>query len=122
MKQLIIMGSIALLLGGTSVAFATPPDSIAISMDSTHFLSVEVHHPVKQWPSAHFISRITVELNGKTIITQDFTSQSSQEWQYASYQLNDAKQGDKITVVAECSLFGKAAVDYTVPALNAGGG
>jgi hypothetical protein len=108
---------IAAILLFAGPALATPPDSIAVSLDSTHLLSVDVHHPVKKWPSEHFIIRITVALNDKTVITQTFGSQTSQEWQSVWYQVNDAKPGDKIAVTAECSVLGKLTVNYVVPPL-----
>lgn len=114
-------GLLALLVFSTP-ALAHPPDSIAVSIDSTQFLSVEVHHPVKQWPSDHFVKQVTVTLNSAPIITQDFKSQSSQEWQYVYYRVIDAKPGDRISVSAECSLFGKLTVNYVVPTPDAGGG
>jgi YbbR domain-containing protein len=110
-----------LFVGLAATAWATPPDSIGLSIDSTHFLTVDVHHPVKQLGTAHYINQITVALNGVNIITQNFKSQSSLEWQEAYYQLIDAKEGDKITVTATCSIFGKLSTTLIVPALSSGG-
>lgn len=121
MRRATLFAAALLFVGLAATAWATPPDSIALSIDSTHFLTVDVHHPVKQLGTAHYISQITVALNGVTIITQNFKSQSSLEWQEAYYQLIDAKEGDKITVTATCSLFGKLSTTMVVPALSGGG-
>ena len=120
MKLTIALVAIVFFAGLAATAWATPPDSIALSIDSTNFLSVEIHHPVKQLGTAHYINQITVALNGATIITQNFKSQSSLEWQEAYYQLIDAKEGDKITVTAACSLTGKLSETLVVPALSGG--
>jgi hypothetical protein len=121
LRRTILFAVTLLFVGLTASAWATPPDSIALSIDSTHFLTVEVHHPVKQLGTAHYIGQITVALNGVTIITQNFKSQSSLEWQEAYYQLIDAKEGDKITVTAKCSLFGQLSATLVVPPLSGGG-
>ena len=120
MKSTIALAAIVFLAGLAAPVWATPPDSIALSIDSTSFLSVEIHHPVRQLGSAHYISQVTVALNGKTIITQDFKSQSSLEWQYVYYRVIDAKEGDKIAVTAACSLTGKMSETLVVPASSGG--
>ena len=120
MKSTITVAAILLFVALAAPARATPPDSIALSIDSTGYLAVEIHHPVRQLGSAHYISQVTVALNGKTIITQDFKSQSSLEWQYVYYRVVDAKEGDKITVTAACSLTGKLSETLVVPALSGG--
>lgn len=121
MRRTTLFAVALLLVGLAATAWAHPPDSIAISIDSTHFLTVQVHHPVKQLGTAHYLSQITVDLNGQTVITQNFKSQSSLEWQMAYYQLIDAKEGDKITVTAKCSLYGQLSTTLIVPALSGGG-
>lgn len=114
--QLAIALSILALVIMMNPVYAHPSDSIAVALDSTGFLSVEVHHPLKNYPSpGHYISQVTVSLNGKTIITQNFRRQSSKEWQYVYYRLIDAQPGDKIGVTATCSILGKQSVSYTVP-------
>jgi hypothetical protein len=118
LKSTIALGAILLFVGLAAPAWATPPDSIALSIDSTGFLSVEIHHPVKQLGTEHYINKVTVALNGVTIITQSFKSQSSLEWQYVCYRVIDAKEGDKLTVTAGCSIFGKLSETLTVPALG----
>jgi len=120
LRRTTLFAAALLFVGLAATAWAHPPDSIAISIDSTHLLTVDVHHPVKQLGTPHFLARITVELNGQTVITQDFKSQSSLDWQEAYYQLIDAKEGDKITVTATCSVFGKLSTSLVVPALSGG--
>ncbi len=122
MKSILLLGVALLCLGLAGPALAHPPDSIAIAIDSTGFLSVEIHHPVRVYPSNHYLAKATIALNGSTVINQEFKSQSSQEWQYVYYRLIDAKPGDKISVTGECSLVGKLTVDYIVPAFDTGGG
>ena len=118
MKRLSLLAVSAVLLALSGTASAHPPDSIAVSVDSTHFLMVEVHHPVKTWPGEHYVAKVTVNLNGKPVVTQNFSSQSSQDWQYCYYLVNDAQPGDKVSVTAACSMFGKLTVDHVVPKLE----
>jgi len=101
-----------LLLAGT--ALGTPPDSIAVSIDSSNVVQVDIHHPVKSTDPGHFIKTVTVSLNGKTAIVQSFLSQTDLDWQRASYVIRDAKKGDKLTITAVCSYFGQLARTITV--------
>ena len=101
-----------LLLVGT--ALATPPDSIAVSIDSSSIVTVGIHHPVKSTDPGHFIKTITVSLNGKTVIVQSLLSQTDLSWQRTSYLIRDAKKGDKLAVTAVCSYFGQLSKTITV--------
>jgi desulfoferrodoxin (superoxide reductase-like protein) len=113
MKRASLFGTVLILLAIAGPLLAHPPDSIAVSVDSTRFLSVDVYHSVQS--ADHYIARISVSLNGKLTITQNFSSQSSEAEQYAYYRLVDAKPGDKVSVTAECNIFGRKTVDYIVP-------
>ncbi len=90
-----------------SQTIAHPADSIQIDFDSTYNLKVKIHHPVKKFPSDHYINQVTVKLNDKEIIKQVFKTQTDKEWQNVNYLVIDAKPGDKISVTAVCSIFGK---------------
>jgi|UniRef100_A0A7C6A7S8 hypothetical protein len=107
MKNLSLIGSIIFLLLSLSQTLAHPADSIEISFDSSSTLTIKIHHPVKKFPSDHYINQVTVKLNDKEIIKQIFKTQTNREWQNVIYTVIDAKPGDKIIVTALCSLFGK---------------
>jgi len=87
--------------------FAHPPSGLELEFDPIeHILTIVILHPVKDF-SKHYIYKITVELNEKEIIRQEFKIQSNKEEQEAIYMIIDAKEGDKITVTAYCNISGK---------------
>jgi len=94
-----------LFLGGG--AFAHPPSSIVLSFDyDTQILNITVPHGVSNPQGDHYIDFLTVSLNGKEIITQQFFSQAEGREQVALYKIVDAKKGDTIQVYARCNKFG----------------
>lgn len=101
-----------LLLAGT--ALATPPDSIAVSIDANSIVQVSIHHPVRSTDTGHYIKTVMVTLNGKTVVVQSFLSQTDLDWQRTSYRIRDAKKGDKLAVTAVCSYFGQLSNTITV--------
>jgi hypothetical protein len=122
MKYSIFSSLILSLILIAGSAEATPPDSIKIKLDSTSTLSVIVFHPVKKNPSNHYIKEVLVKLNGVEIIKQDFQSQTDTKRQNVKYILIDAKPGDKITVTADCSLYGEVTQMLALPSEKSGGG
>ena len=98
---------VLVLLLSINAVFAHPPSGLELEFDPIeHILTIVILHPVKDF-SKHYIYKITVELNEKEIIRQEFKIQSNKEEQEAIYMIIDAKEGDKITVTAYCNISGK---------------
>jgi desulfoferrodoxin (superoxide reductase-like protein) len=108
---------IALLLTiAAGQLLASPPDSIRLSFDTTsHTLSVAVFHTSRNI-SAHHINKITVALDDKLVITQEFASQTSNTEQDASYTIIDAGPNTKLTVDAFCNIYGQGTETLVIPA------
>lgn len=95
---------------------AHPADSIKMTFDSTGtILTIQVYHSVKN-PNNHYISSITVDINGKEIVKQNFFRQGDSVMQVALYKIIDSKEKDKINVSTQCNIVGKkkATLIYTV--------
>jgi len=99
----IIIAMLGIFISG---ALAHPPDSLRLSLDSTQLLTIQVFHPVKN-PVKHYINKVVVDLNGKTIIEQSLSSQTDNKVQELIYKIIDAKVKDKITVTANCNITGR---------------
>jgi desulfoferrodoxin (superoxide reductase-like protein) len=101
---------------------AHPPKGVVLEYDSeTSILSISVTHSVNN-SSKHYVSKVTVELNGKEIIEQKFKRQTSGEIQEVVYKVIDAKEGDKIAVTAYCNISGKKKAGLEVMAQEGDGG
>ena len=97
----------------TASALAHPPDSLSMRLDSTGLLTINIFHPVKD-QAKHYINKVLVELNGKTIIEQSLNSQTDKNVQDIIYKIIDAKAKDKIAVTAYCNITGKKKYTLTV--------
>jgi desulfoferrodoxin (superoxide reductase-like protein) len=100
-----------------TVLFAHPASSIKADYKAADkSLAVNVTHLISKSkntdPTKHFIKEITVSLNGTLIEKKTFTSQKGDN-QIATFNVN-AKKGDKINIVAVCSLAGSKMVDVVV--------
>lgn len=121
MKLSLFVGGIIGLFIMVSPLSATVPDSVGLSFDTTeHILKVRVFHPVKNTVD-HHIGKMSVVLNGKEIITQQFNNQTNKGEQDVAYTIIDAKPSDKISVTAICSIFGKKNGILTLPSPKSGG-
>jgi desulfoferrodoxin (superoxide reductase-like protein) len=93
---------------------AHPPQSLKLEFDTeTSVLSVTVNHNVND-ATRHYIKQVEVELNGQKIIEQSFKKQVNNEEQQVCYRIIDAKQGDRISVEAYCSISGKKKAQLVV--------
>lgn len=91
----------------SSPAFAHSPTDIIFNYDArTKILSVGVAHSVED-AQKHFIKEITIKVNGKEGIEQQFASQVNINVQAASYAQVDLKKGDIIEVLAVCNKSGQ---------------
>lgn len=108
MKKALLLG-LFVFFGLSTLAYAHPPSDIKISFDpQTKILSAVILHDVSN-PSAHFIKKVDVALNGKEIIEQSISRQDNFGTQTVSYLIPDAKEGDLFSVEGYCSISGKLA-------------
>ena len=114
-RELFAILPVIILVFAVTPALAHPPESIDLSIDSASVLTVSVKHPAKK-ATEHYISKITVELNGNHIIGQNFRHQTDLDGQDVYYVVIDAGPGDKLSVTGECSIYGNLKVDFAIPA------
>lgn len=90
-----------------SQSLAHPPVKVRLQYNpGTRRLTVGLPHHVKDIEK-HYISKIIVKLNGKEIISQIFSVQSSLKTHQAGYFVPSAKPGDVFEVTATCNQYGK---------------
>lgn len=107
MRRWMALTSILVVVGLAGAAFGHAPKALDLAFDvETHLLRVNVSHTVRD-AGKHYVNKITVELNGKKIIEQQFRSQEDKERQEAVFKIIDAKVGDEITVTAVCNISGR---------------
>ena len=116
--SLLVLASLAVCIAAP--AAATPPTDIVLAYDNaTGQLSATITHPVPN-PDAHYIRNVLVQLNGRTVINADYTSQPTKDTFTYTYPIQ-AQPGDTISVTATCSLFGSLTKSMTVPGPGATG-
>ena len=99
---------------------ATPPSDIIITFDlANKTVTANIMHEVKDVLD-HYINQIIVKLNGKKIITQLASTQTSNEAQTVIYVIPGLKIGDVVSIDADCIKYGdltkEATVKETTPA------
>ena len=97
-----------------STIYAHPPSEIAATYNSnTEAVQAIITHPVND-PESHFIEKVEILLNGEKIIEDEFIRQENKDNQTIYYTINaDVRSGDKILVVAYCSISGKSEQEIT---------
>ena len=109
----IVAAAIVLLVVG--IASATPPDRIRLNyVDSTGTLTIAVHHPTF-YAAAHHVTTIVVMLNDSLVTVQRFSGQTNNQEQDTQCVVPGARPGDRLTVTAVCSLFGKRTETLVLP-------
>jgi desulfoferrodoxin (superoxide reductase-like protein) len=93
-------------------AFCDQPQSIFVVIKEGG-IDVVVTHPTSL-PEEHYIQRIEISLNGKIVAQKDFTSQTDERTQQASFDFLATKKGDTLEITAYCSSFGKLKKKLTV--------
>ena len=94
---------------------ATPPDRIRlIYSDSTGMLRIAVHHPTF-YPAAHHIAKVAVMLNDSVVLVQQFSRQTNNQELDMECPVAGAKPGDRLSVTAICSIFGKRTETLLLP-------
>jgi len=103
MKKIMLLAFVFL----PCLVFSHPPSDIVISYDLLKSeVSVVIEHSVKN-PKEHYIYEIEVFVNDKKVIRQDTTAQINNKEQSLLYIIPGLKNGDKITVWAECNKGGE---------------
>jgi hypothetical protein len=107
MKKIVLLFGFFVFFVFSAVAYAHPPSDIKITFDpKTKILNAQIIHDVSN-PSAHYIKKVDVSLNGKEIIEQSISRQDNLDSQTVSYFIPDAKVGDIFSVEGYCSISGK---------------
>jgi len=95
-------------------AIAHPPKKIKLNFNKeTKMLTADIIHKVKD-VDTHYISSITIYINGEEIITKAFENQSDKMDEKLEFVLDKVKSGDVIKFKAKCNKFGKKTAKYTV--------
>ncbi len=109
-----VVAAFVLLAAGS--VLATPPDRIRLSYsDSSRTLTIAVHHPTF-YVAAHHVATIAVRLNDSLVVLQRFSDQTNKQEQDTECLIPGAQPGDRLTVTAVCSLFGKRTETFVLPA------
>ncbi len=91
----------------TSLAYAHPPQDIEVSYNKgDDILKVVVSHHVSN-PQKHFIENIKITRDENIILDKDFAYQTDNNTQSIDIKPLGLKAGDKITIEAECIIYGK---------------
>ena len=107
MKKIVLLFGFFVFFVLLAEAYAHPPSDIQITFDpKTKILNAVIIHDVSN-PSAHFIKKVDVSVNGKEIIQQNISRQDNFNTQAVNYLIPDAKEGDLFSVEAYCSISGK---------------
>lgn len=94
--------------------FAHAPKKVILSYDQeSGKLNVSVPHPVKNVDS-HYIESLAVTVDGESIITLDYTAQSSLESNDVEIEIPDLKSGSVIEVKAVCNKMGSKKGSLTI--------
>lgn len=90
-------------------AGAHAPKEVTLSYDrAKQTLEVRISHSSKD-PAAHYIGKVELKKNGKTISTVEYRNQPPQDSFLYSYPLEVAP-GDTVEVKASCNIFGSKTV------------
>lgn len=80
-------------------------------------LKVKALHPVSN-PATHFVKSISVLLNGQAIAVKAFDRQYDPDFQEWEFKFDPATvslpQGGKLTVISECSIYGKKKTEVRI--------
>jgi hypothetical protein len=99
-----------------SVFFADPPKNVDLSYDlNSKVLTVDVKHPVNASDiKVHYIKLLNVSVNGKSINKIVLKGpQQSVAGIIETFPI-ELKSGDKVSVMAECSLMGQKTGKLTI--------
>jgi outer membrane receptor for Fe3+-dicitrate len=113
-RQKLMVLSIMMLAGMAGSVQAHPSTSITVRYDAaTAQVAVEAQHAVKD-ETTHYISKLTIQQNGKQIIVQDFSRQANKQAQRALYVIPGLTAGDELAVTTTCNKYGTQTVKTKV--------
>jgi len=93
------------VLASASPLAAHAPDQIQLTYDAAkRLLTVQITHD-SGTPDKHYVKKVEIKKNGKTITTADYTKQTGKETFSYTYPL-EAGSGDVIEVTATCNMIG----------------
>jgi desulfoferrodoxin (superoxide reductase-like protein) len=94
-------------------AYANPPKDVTLVYNSaSQTLEVTIVHE-SAFPSWHYIKKVEITVNGKSISVNDYKSQPDKTKYVYSYKVQ-AVQNDVLEVTATCNIYGSKAVKLTV--------
>ena len=94
-------------------AYANPPKDVTLVYNSaSQTLEVTIVHESAS-PSWHYIKKVEITVNGKSISVNDYKSQPDKTKYVYSYKVQ-AVQNDVLEVTATCNIYGSKAVKLTV--------
>jgi hypothetical protein len=104
MKKTVL--AIVLIFAFSFTASAHPPTDIVITFDLANYIvKADIMHDSKDI-TKHFIKQVEVLVNGKSVIKQQFSTQTGAEKQSVIYVIPGLKAGDKVAIDADCSIYG----------------
>jgi desulfoferrodoxin (superoxide reductase-like protein) len=112
-KYLVIYMLLINTFGFTTTVLAHPPLDMELNYNlNTSELDVTITHETPA-PSVHYVNKVDIKLNDEIIISEDYTSQPTNEIFTYNYTVN-AEVGDIITVNAYCNIQGSITRSITV--------
>ncbi|OPZ59206.1 MAG: hypothetical protein BWY87_01123 [Deltaproteobacteria bacterium ADurb.Bin510] len=110
--MLVLLLVAAALVLAPRAALADPPSEVRLAY-AGQSLKVEITH-ASPLPSRHYISRVEIRLDGKSVSVNNYTSQPRQQPFSYVYQLA-AAPGARIEVRVGCNIFGSKTASLVVP-------
>lgn len=108
-----VLAAAILFLLLTAPVAAHPPVSVTPVYDqNTSLLGVTIVHPV-QGNSRHYITAVSISVNGRVVNKTEYTSQPSDTFTY-TYPL-ELRPGNSVAVMASCSQFGERSATFIMP-------
>jgi hypothetical protein len=113
MKKLLFVVLFVLFYAG--VALAHPPSNIKVKAIDATQIEVTVLHGTGN-PDAHHIEEVVVSLAGKKIISQNFSTQQTNEAQITVYNIPELVKNPKaaIKVYADCNKGGDMTREFVL--------
>jgi len=112
MKKIAVLFVFLFLISASIIAH--PPSDIIITFDLQHkTVTANIMHDVKD-VLTHYIAQAVIAVNGKKVITQLASTQTSNDSQTLVYVIPGLKVGDVVSVDADCSKFGDLTKEATV--------
>lgn len=98
-----------------NAAAAHPPSSIDLRYEPAGRLLVVAFKHLVQDEQSHFIKEVKIHINGKEFGKFELYVQAGKDGGQVSVTLPVVKQGDLVSVKAECNKFGELKKDLRIP-------